>query len=167
MPNDDTPEEPNLDNDTRRASVVDEAALRRELQLLLLREGYTQDDARDMATGVSLERVAPAVERMREDAMRFPERQILPPGAVDLADVKSQREDAVMAEEEKQYFLNQDRLAATMAMSFSVDELPTAALQALLDVLEDSGIDRLKAMNLIIERVEVMQKMHLHSVEGS
>jgi hypothetical protein len=164
MPNDDTPA-PNFDNDTRRASVVDEAAQRRELQLLLLREGFTQDEARE-ANRRKLGAGCPdggRHARARHAVPRAPDR---PSRRSRSADVKSEREDAVMAEEEKEYFLNQGRLATMMAQSFSASELPTAVVQALLDVLEDNGIDRLEAMDDIIKRVEVMRTMHLHGVEG-
>jgi hypothetical protein len=99
---------------------------------------------------------------MRENAMRFPERQIVPPGTIDLADLKSQREEAQMEAEEAEYFEKRDRLAALMAQSFSVSEMPTAVLQALLDVLEAGGVDRLVAMADIIKTVEGLRKVYEH-----
>ena len=59
-------------------------AKRHELQLLLLREGYTQDEARKMAAEVYTEKLDECLELIREDAMRFPERAIVPgPGTAD------------------------------------------------------------------------------------
>ena len=67
---------------------------------LFLREDYTEDEARKM---VALDEW---LEKMREDAMRFPERQIVPPGTTDLADVKSQHEETLLAAAEAVYFEN-------------------------------------------------------------
>ena len=47
---------------------MDEAAKRRELQLLLLREGYTQDEAREAATTLEANRLDELIELMRERA---------------------------------------------------------------------------------------------------
>lgn len=140
-------------------NIEDEAAKRRELQLLLLREGYTQDEAREGAAEGSAERLDEFLELLRKDAMRFPERQIVPPGTVDLEDVKINREHAIIAEEGAAYCRKQEWLATAMAQSFSVSELPIAALQALLDVLEANGIDRLTAMADLIKDVEVLRKI--------
>ena len=104
-------------------------AKRHELQLLLLREGYTQDEARKMAAEVYTEKLDECLERIREDAMRFPERAIVPPGTVDLADLKSQREEAKQDAEEAEYFANRNELAVMMAKSFSLDEMPLAVLR--------------------------------------
>lgn len=99
--------------------------------------------------------------------MQHPERQIVPPGAIDLADVKSQREQAIVAEELK-YFAERDQLAALMAPLFSVPELPTAMLMALLDVLETGGVDRLDAIADIAKTVEFLRKVaeHEQKAEG-
>jgi hypothetical protein len=139
--------------------MTSEPEKRRELQLMLLREGFTQDEAREMATGIKTELLDPSLERMRENAMRFPERQIVPPGTIDLADVKSQREAAISEAEEAKYYENQTKLAMEMAQSFSPPEMPTAVLQALLGALETNGIDRLDAIADIIQTIEVLRKV--------
>jgi hypothetical protein len=132
---------------------------RRELQLLLLREGLTQDDARKTATRLPADQLDELLKSLRKDAMRYPERQIVLPGTVDLQDVKTQREEAISDAEDAEYFERQDRLQAAMAQSFSVSDLPTAVLLALLSVLERNGIDRLNAIADIIEKVEYLQKL--------
>ena len=49
-----------------------------------------------------------------------------------------------------------------MAQSFSLSAMPTAVLQALLDVLEANGINRLTAMADIIRNVEFLRKVAEH-----
>ena len=131
---------------------------RHELQRLFLREGYPQDEAREMAADLPADRLDEWLEKWREHAMQFPERAIVPPGTVDLEDVKSQREQVRFDAEVAEYFEKQDRLSALMAQSFSVAELPLAVLQALLDVLEAGGRRRLPAMADIIRIVESLRK---------
>src|SRR6476659_5889321 len=93
-----------------------EAAKRRELQLILLREGYSQDYAREAAAEWPTAKLDDElVAKMREDAMRFPERAILPEGTPDLADIKSAREEALAEAEEEKYYERRDRLSAVMA----------------------------------------------------
>ena len=67
-----------------------------------------------------------------------------------------------MEAEEAEYFEKRDRLAALMAQSFSVPEMPTAVLVTLLDVLEAGGVDRLDAMADIIKKVEFLRKVAEH-----
>lgn len=138
---------------------MDEAAKRRELQLMLLREGYSQDDAREMAAGLVIERLDEQLEKMREHAMRFPERQIVPIGTVDLYDVKSQREQTIGDAEEVEYFENRNRLTALMTQSFSLTEMPTAVLQALIEALEANGVERLDAMTDISKTIDFLRKI--------
>ena len=142
-----------MTTDTVITPNMDETEKRRKLQLLFLREDYTEDEARKM---VALDEW---LEKMREDAMRFPERQIVPPGTTDLADVKSQHEETLLAAAEAVYFENQIRLATLMEQSFSLPEMLTAVLQALLDVLETNGVDRLEAMTEISETVDFLRKV--------
>lgn len=144
--------------------MTDETEKRREFQLLLLREGWTQEMARDIATDVNvkIEEIDKAIERMREHAMRFAERQIVPPGTVDLADMKTKRQETIDEAEAARYHANRDRLGILMAELFSLDEMPMAVLQALLDVLEGNGVDRLEAISEIALRLEVLRKMTKH-----
>ena len=54
----------------------DDAAKRRELQLILLRNGYSQEYAREAAAEWPADKLTdPLVDRMRESALRDPERQ--------------------------------------------------------------------------------------------
>ena len=57
---------------------MDEAAKRHELQLVFLREGFTQEEARKSAEYGNADRVDKMLELLREHAMQFPERQIRP-----------------------------------------------------------------------------------------
>ena len=50
-----------------------ETAKRRELQLILLREGYSQDEARMRAAKWPADKLDEWIEKMRPSAMRFPE----------------------------------------------------------------------------------------------
>jgi hypothetical protein len=59
-------------------------------------------------------------------------------------------------------FETETGLAVQMAQSFSLPAMPTAVLQALLDVLETNGIDRLNAITDIIKTVEFMRKVTEH-----
>ena len=137
-----------------------ETELRRELQLVLLREGFTQEYAREAAAEwvITPETIA-KMEEMREDAKRFPERQILPPGTLDIADIKTRNDEALCEIEEQKYIENQAKLAMLMTQSFSLPEMSVAVLQTLLSVLEESGIERLTAMQDIIKTVEFLQKV--------
>lgn len=132
---------------------------RHELQLLLLREGYTQEQARDMATGAGAEWVDGVIERMREDAMRHPERQIVPPGTVDLHDVKSAREDAEMEAifQEDQKFGDAlfDTMIAYMDKNATrngiLEDVTRETLKALVSALGDGGITITDAKKMISE----------------
>jgi hypothetical protein len=137
----------------------DEAAKRRELQMILLREGYGQTEAREMAADLATDKLDEWVNRMRESAMRFPERAILPEGTPDLADIKRAREEALMDAEEEKYFARRDRLCDVMIESFSVPELPTATLMALVDALEAGGINRLDAFTEIEKHLAFLHKV--------
>jgi hypothetical protein len=125
---------------------LDEVAKRRELQLILLREGYSQEDAHQQATGCPVDELDEWIEKMCDHAMHFPERQILPPGTADMVDAKSQRREALNEVELDQYFAKRDRTAELMIQSFSAYEMPTAVLQALIDALEEVGVDRQDAV---------------------
>jgi hypothetical protein len=142
-----------------------ETELRRELQLVLLREGFTQDYAREAAADwvITPETIA-KMEQMREDAKRFPARQILPPGTIDIADIKSQNEEALCEIEEQKYYANQAKLSVLMAESFSLPEMSVAVLQTLLFVLEEGGIERMAAIAEIIKTVEFLQKVTEHNI---
>ena len=145
---------------------MDETEKRHELQLLLLREGFTQDDARESAART--DRLDEFLEMLRKNAVQFPERperQILPVGTLDLADVKTKREDAISEAEEAEYYENRDKLATMMAQSFSLPSMPLAVVQALLDVLEANGINRLAAMADIIKTVEGLRKIYEHQIK--
>jgi hypothetical protein len=135
----------------------DEAAKRREVQLILLRQGYTQAEAREGATVLEANRLDEYLDLSRESAARFPERAILPEGTPDLHDVKRAREEAAGDVEEEKYFARRDQLAALMAELFSTDELPTAALVALIDTLEDSGVPRLTTIANIEKHLPILR----------
>jgi hypothetical protein len=137
---------------------MDETEKRRELQLMLLREGYTQDEARKAAASEPAELLDKWLV-FRKDAMRFPERQIVPIGTLDLADVKSRREEALLEAEEAKYFKNRARLAALMPQSFSLQEITAVVLQALLDVVQANGVDRLAAMTDITKTVDGLRRI--------
>jgi hypothetical protein len=134
-----------------------EAAKRHELQLLLLREGYSQDEARMMAANLAADKLDEWVEKRRPYVMNSPERQILPPGAIDLHDLKSQREDALMEAEEAKYMENVTKLGIMMAQSFSLPELPDAVLRALRGVLEINGLTSVDAAAKIFNAAEIMR----------
>ena len=136
-----------------------EAAKRRELQLILLREGYSQTEARLMAAELATDKLDEWLNRMRKDAMRFPARAILPEGSPDLADIKSAREEARMEAEEAKYYARRDRLGVVMVELFSVPELPTATLVALIDVLEAGGIDRFDAITDIEKHLALLRSV--------
>jgi hypothetical protein len=139
--------------------MMNETEKRREVQLKLLREGFTQDEARNTATNATAEWLDKCLALLGKKAPPLPERQILPPGTLDLADVKSQREEALLEAETAEYYENEDRLAVLMAQSFSLHELPVAVINALLNVLEANGIDRMDAMADIIKTVEFLQSV--------
>jgi len=99
------------------------------------------------------------LDAWHERSRHLPERQIVPPGTVDLVDLKTKREEAADEAGEARYYENQVLLSQQMAESFSVPEMPLAVLQALLDVLEAGGIERLSAMDNIIKVVEGLRKI--------
>jgi hypothetical protein len=132
----------------------DETAKRRELQLMLLREGYSQDEARE--TAAHTDRLDDWLKLMRKN-VTGPERQIVPPGTVDLIDLKRQRENAIAEAEEEKYYERRDRLATTMAELFHPSDLPIAALMAMLEVIEANGVDRLEALADIIKHVQFLR----------
>ena len=94
--------------------------------------------------------------------MQFPEHQIVPPGTIGLADLKTRRKEANDEVEAAEYYAKRDQLGIMMAQSFSLDEMPMAVLQALLDVLEINGIDRLAA----IANIEVLVKFQRKVTEN-
>ena len=137
-----------------------EAAKRREIQMILLREGYTQTEAREMAAELATDKLDEYLNLTRESAARFPERAILPEGTPDLADIKRDREWALEEVEEEKYYARRDRLCDVMAELFSVPELPTATLMALVDALEAGGIARLDAFTEIEKELAFLRKVN-------
>jgi hypothetical protein len=142
--------------------MTDETEKRRQLQLTLLREGYTQDNAREAAAKWPLAGLDEEwVQKMHEDAKRFPERQILPPGSIDLADVKSQREDAEMEAEEQVYYAKRDKLAEQILESFSTCNMCTPTLLALSIALQESkGISLLESLEEIIKEANFLLRFN-------
>ena len=142
-----------------------EAAKRRELQLILLREGYSQTEARQMAAELAADKLDEWLNRMRESAMRFPARAILPEGTPDLADIKRTREEALIDAEEAKYYARRDRLGVVMAELFSVHELPTATLVALIEVLEAGGIDRFDTITDIEKHLALLRSVNVDTAK--
>jgi len=81
----------------------------------------------------------------------------VPDGTPDLADIKRTREEALSDAEEAEYDARCDRLRAVMVELFSVDELQTATIVALLDVLEAGGIDRLTTITDIEKHLPLLR----------
>ena len=109
------------------------------------------------ATGWPVDKLDKSLEKMREHAMQFPERQISRP-VPSIWHLKTKRQETIDEAELMENFARRDALGVMMAQSFSLDEMPTAVLHALLNVLETNGIDRLAAIANIAVIVEFLRK---------